>query len=223
MGNEKYRGKELQCSKSYTSLAVMTCVRLPGKNEKCWHEGNSALRGWRAEAESDETGFGRVRVEGLEAAEDVMGDVSIDDMTECIPKAARAVEFESAGGGGGVKLVKKTKGHLEAEKNFRGRTGEELKEAKRNLAKQSRKYRARRTIQELQEVTNKTEGCHTLYCANEGTTSDMQKWKDEEGEECEHVYTDVYTLPHTGFFSPCYPRTCGLRLKSQLMSQCLCP
>ena len=33
----------------------------------------------------------------LEAAEDVMGEVSIEDITECIPKAASAVDFESDG------------------------------------------------------------------------------------------------------------------------------
>ena len=48
--------------------------------------------------ESDACGFGRVIVGSLEAAEDVMGEVSIEDITECIPKAARAVDFESAGG-----------------------------------------------------------------------------------------------------------------------------
>ena len=37
-------------------------------------------------------------VGSLEAAEGVMGDVSIEDITECIPKAASAVDFESAGG-----------------------------------------------------------------------------------------------------------------------------
>ena len=57
----------------------------------------SVLKGWRPKTESDECGFGRVIVESLEAAEDVMGEVSIEDITECIPKAARAVEFESAG------------------------------------------------------------------------------------------------------------------------------
>ena len=36
-------------------------------------------------------------MEGLEAAEDMMEEVSIDDITECTPKAARAVEFESTG------------------------------------------------------------------------------------------------------------------------------
>ena len=53
-------------------------------------------------------------VESLEDAEDVMGEISIDDITKNTPKAAGAVEFESSGGGN--KLVKKTKERLEAEK-----------------------------------------------------------------------------------------------------------
>ena len=57
-----------------------------------------------------------------------------DDITKNKPKAVRAVEFKSAGGGN--KLVKKTKGHLEAEKKLRGKAGEERKEVKRNLTKQ---------------------------------------------------------------------------------------
>ena len=168
------------CAQNLTDhWPVLAYVRLPVKKEKCLHEGNSALKGWRAKAESDETGFGRVIVKGLEAAEDKMGDVSVDDITECSPKDARAVGFESAGGGGGNKLVKKTKEHIEAEKTLRGRTGEELK---------------------LQKVKNKTEGCHTLYYENErGTTWYRQKW-EEGGQECEHIYADVYTLPSTKIF-----------------------
>ena len=46
---------------------------------------------------SDGCGFGRMIVESLEAVEDVMGEVSIEDITECMPKSARADEFESAG------------------------------------------------------------------------------------------------------------------------------
>ena len=91
--------------------------------------------------------------------------VSIEDITECIPEAAKAVEFESAAMRN--RSVKKTREHLEAEKNVRGRTGEELKMANWNLAKQWRKYRARRIIQTLQKAKNKNEGCLTLYCENE--------------------------------------------------------
>ena len=61
----------------------------------------------------------------------------------------------------------KTREHLEAEKNLRGRTGEELKMATRNVAKQRRKYSATRIIQTLQKAENKNEGCLTLYCENE--------------------------------------------------------
>ena len=123
-------------------------------------------------------------MEGLEAAEDVMEEVSIDDITECTPKAARAVELESTGGG--YRLVKKAKEHLEAEKSLRGRTAEELKVAKRNLAKQSRRYRARRTIQKLQKVMNKQAGGQALHCDKEGeTTSDRQKLEGGAGKMLE--------------------------------------
>ena len=68
----------------------------------------AALKGWGAKTKSDASGFGRMMMEGLEAAEDVIEEVSIDDITECTPKAASAVELESTGGG--HRLVKKAKG-----------------------------------------------------------------------------------------------------------------
>ena len=106
--------------------------------------------------------FGRVIVESSEAAEDIFGEVSNENITECIPKASGAVEFESAGRR--KTLVPKTTEHLEAEKNLCGRTVEELKMAKRNLAKQRRKYGARRRIiQTLQKAKNKNDGCLALY------------------------------------------------------------
>ena len=78
--------------------------------------------------------------------------------------------FESVGGGN--RLVKKTKEHLEAEKSLRGRTGEELEEAERNLAKQRRGYRARRTMQETQKVKNKQAGLSSIFCEEGETTID---------------------------------------------------
>ena len=36
-------------------------------------------------------------MESLEAAEDVMEEISIEEIKECIPKPARAVESEAAG------------------------------------------------------------------------------------------------------------------------------
>ena len=63
------------------------------------------------------------------------------------------------------RLVKKTAEHLEAERNLRGRIGEELKMAIRNLAKHRRKYRATR----IKKKKNQ----------NEGTTCDKQKWEEE--------------------------------------------
>ena len=110
----------------------------------------------------------------LEAAEDVMGEVSIEDITECIPKAASTVDIESAGRRN--RLVKKTAELLEAERNLRGKIEEELKDAEKELGKQRRKYRARRIIQSLQEKQNQNEVCVTLYCENEKrTTCDRQK------------------------------------------------
>ena len=67
-------------------------------------------------------------VGSLEGAEDPMGDISIEDITKNLPNAAKAIEFESTGGGN--RWIKKTKEHLEAEKILRGKDGDELKMAK---------------------------------------------------------------------------------------------
>ena len=40
------------------------------------------LKGWRSEIETDQAGFGRIIVESLEDASDLMEDVSIEDITE---------------------------------------------------------------------------------------------------------------------------------------------
>ena len=106
---------------------------------------------------SDEDGFGRMILKELEENQDIMGEISIEDITNCIPSAARALEFET--NGGRDQLVKKTKEHLEAEKSLGGKLGEELKEAKRKLAKQRRRYRARRIILSLQMTKKRSEGC----------------------------------------------------------------
>ena len=55
--------------------------------------------------------------------------------------------------------------------------------AKRNLAKQSRKYRARRIIQTLQNAKNKNDGCLTLLVKlkreqNVTDKSGMRTWKN---------------------------------------------
>ena len=77
------------CAQSLADhLPVLTHLRLLEKNGESQHGSNSALKGWRPKTESDACGFGRVIVGSLEAVEDI---------TECIPEAARAVEFESAG------------------------------------------------------------------------------------------------------------------------------
>ena len=63
-------------------------------------------------------------VGSLEDAEDLMGDVNIEDKTKNLPKAARAIEFESTRGGN--KLAKKSREHIEAEKNLREQNGDDL-------------------------------------------------------------------------------------------------
>ena len=66
--------------------------------------------------------------------------------------------------GGGAKMVKKTEEHLEAEKNLRGKQGDALRMAKRELTKQRRRYKARRIIQEVQKAKKKQNACHELQC-----------------------------------------------------------
>ena len=80
---------------------ALTYVRLPQKNEGWRYENNSVLKGWKPKTEGDEAGFRRMLVAGLEDAEDLMGDISIEDMVKNLPRAARAIEFESSRGGGG--------------------------------------------------------------------------------------------------------------------------
>ena len=64
---------------------VMTYVRLPQK-EGWRYQNNSILKGWRPKTESDESGFGRMIVGSLEDCEDLMGDISIEDITETLPR-----------------------------------------------------------------------------------------------------------------------------------------
>ena len=87
------------CAQNLTDhWPMLTFVTLSEKKEMWQHNSNSVLKGWRPRTESDESGFGSLIVESFPAAEDVMGEVSIEDITECTPKASRTVEFESAGG-----------------------------------------------------------------------------------------------------------------------------
>ena len=78
---------------------VMTYVRLSEKKEGWRYENNSSLKGWNPKTERDETGFGTMIVGSLEDAENPMGDISVEEITKNLPSAARAVEFESTGGG----------------------------------------------------------------------------------------------------------------------------
>ena len=77
---------------------VITNVRTPCKKESWIQINHSFLKGWRPKTESDEAGFCRSLVESLEDAENILGDVSIEDISKNLPKAARAVEFESVRG-----------------------------------------------------------------------------------------------------------------------------
>ena len=47
-------------------------------------------------------------------------------------------------------LVRKTREHMEAEKNMRGKEGQERRNTKRRLAKQRRKFQGRSAIQIMQ-------------------------------------------------------------------------
>ena len=85
-------------------------------------------------------------MESLEDAEDMMGHLSIEDITKKLQMAARAFGFESTGGRNS--MVRKTREHLEAEMNLKGTEGDKLKIAKRKLSKQRRTYKARRILQE---------------------------------------------------------------------------
>ena len=61
---------------------VVTYVRLPCKKESWKHHNDSILKGWRPKTENDEAGFGRLIVESLEDAQDLLGEVSIEDITK---------------------------------------------------------------------------------------------------------------------------------------------
>ena len=83
MSNKKHNGKRLQSSKNLTDhWPVVTYVRLPQKKEMWMYKNNSVLKGWRPKTENDEAGFGRIVVESLEEATDLMGDVCIEDIIQ---------------------------------------------------------------------------------------------------------------------------------------------
>ena len=60
----------------------MTYVRLSQKNDGWRYENNSVLKGWKPKTEGDEAGFGRMLVGSLEDAEDLIGDISIEDIAK---------------------------------------------------------------------------------------------------------------------------------------------
>ena len=59
---------------------LLTQVRLPQKRESWKNQNNSTLTGWRPKTESEEAGFGRIIAEELEEAQDLIGEVSIEDI-----------------------------------------------------------------------------------------------------------------------------------------------
>ena len=84
-------------------------------------------------------------------------------------------------------MVRKTQEHLEAEKNLKGKEGEELK-----ISKQRRKCKARRILQEAQKVKSKQNVCHSVYCEREGEiTGDKQRWKEELERYSKKKYQDA--------------------------------
>ena len=72
---------------------VGTYVRLPQK-EMWMYKSFSVLKGWRPKTESDETGFGRMILESLEDASDLMDDVSIEDNSQELSNAVSAIKFD---------------------------------------------------------------------------------------------------------------------------------
>ena len=57
----------------------------------------------------------------MEAAEDAVGEISIEDLTTINPDAARAINFKRTAVR--CQLIKKTKEHIEAEKHLLGKRG----------------------------------------------------------------------------------------------------
>ena len=131
------------------------------------------LKGWRPNAISDESGFGRVIVAKLEHAEDAMGEISNEDITIFIPDAARSVEFETTGGRG--RLIKRQLKISMLRGICEGRL------------EQRRRYRARRITQTLQRTKNKNDGCHVLFVKKKEELrrigkSGMKNWRDTQGK-----------------------------------------
>ena len=75
------------CAQNLTDhWPVLTHIRLPEKKKAVAKQQKFGLeRREGAKTESDECGTGRVIVESSEAAEDTIGEVSIENITECIP------------------------------------------------------------------------------------------------------------------------------------------
>ena len=109
---------------------------------------------------SDEVESALANICRLETLEDTVGEISFEDITTMIPLAARVVNFERTGVRS--QLAKKTKEHIEAEKNSRGKEGQEMKAARRSLAMQRRKFEARKAIQSMQFGKRLSGGCTNM-------------------------------------------------------------
>ena len=97
---------------------------------------NYTFKGW-----NDEGGFG-------------VGDISIEDITKHSPLVARALEFESSGGRN--RLVEQIQ--AQAEKNLRGKDGEELKISKKRIVQ------VKREVQSQKNNARGTEGQERTSC-----------------------------------------------------------
>ena len=117
-------------------------------------------------------------VESFEDASDLMGDVSIEDITEELFKAVRVNMNHQQKEAELWRSQRNT--HNEAERNLRGHNEEELKLATREMTKRRRNYRARRITQEVQRVKNNQLVGDAQQCEEDGlATRDKQKWKNE--------------------------------------------
>ena len=143
------------------------------------------MKGWKPRTEADEAGFGRGLLGSLEDAVVLMEDISIEAITKNLPRAARAVEFESTGGRN--KLVKKTKEQLEVEKFAR----ENWRRTEDGHKGSDQTKKEIQSLQGMQKVKNKQATSQALYCEKEGeNTSDRQKWKEELERYSRNKYQD---------------------------------
>ena len=128
-------------------------------------------------------------VESLEDASDLMDHVSIEDNSQELSNAVSAIKFDSSGKGS--RIVKNSREHIQAERNLRGQSEEELMLAKREIKRQRRKYGTRIITQEMQGVKKNQFVCHALQCEEDGLAArGRQKWKIELERYSRKKYQD---------------------------------